>query len=146
MHTSKDGLSVILRMDSRTLSGLAAGGLCGPRSHSPVLHFAPAAEGSFLLLEPATRATTPGFMLANPPDWNVLSPYVHKILSGVCSNVTILEGPSLITLPKITQTFFHCCCCSVPQSCPTLCVPVDCNTPGFPVFYHFLEFAQTHVN
>ena len=48
--------------------------------------------------------------------------FIHKILSGVCSNVAILEGPSLITLPKITQTFFHCCC-SAPQSCPTLCVP-----------------------
>ena len=112
----------------------------------PCLHFAPVAEGSFLLLEPATRATTPGVMLANPPDWNVLSPYIHKILSGACSNVTILESPSLITLPKITQTFFHCCCCSVPQSCPTFCVPMDCNTPGFPVFHHFLKFAQTHVN
>ena len=23
-------------------------------------------------------------------------------------------------------------CCSVAQSCPTLCDPVDCSTPGFP--------------
>ena len=23
--------------------------------------------------------------------------------------------------------------CSVAQSCPTLCNPVDCSTPGFPV-------------
>ena len=26
-------------------------------------------------------------------------------------------------------------CCSVNQSCPTLCDPVDCNTPGFPVLH-----------
>ena len=24
-------------------------------------------------------------------------------------------------------------CCSVAQSCPTLCNPMDCSTPGFPV-------------
>ena len=27
-----------------------------------------------------------------------------------------------------------------------LCNPRDCCTPGFPVFYHLLEFAQTHVH
>ena len=36
------------------------------------------------------------------------------------------------------------CCCSVAQSCPTLCNPVDCSTPGFPVL--LLELAQTHVH
>ena len=36
-------------------------------------------------------------------------------------------------------------CCSVTQSCPILCDPTDCSTPGFPVFHHLLEFAQTHV-
>ena len=36
------------------------------------------------------------------------------------------------------------CCCSVAQSCPTLCDPVDCSTPGFPVL--LLELAQTHVH
>ena len=35
------------------------------------------------------------------------------------------------------------CCCSVTQSCPTLCDPVDCSMPGFPVLYHLLEFVQT---
>ena len=37
-------------------------------------------------------------------------------------------------------------CCSVAQSCPTLCYPMDCNTSGFPVFHHLLEFAETHVH
>ena len=27
---------------------------------------------------------------------------------------------------------------------PTLCDPVDCSTPGFPVLHHLLELAQTH--
>ena len=35
-------------------------------------------------------------------------------------------------------------CCSVVQSCPTLCDPMDCSTSGFLVLHHLLEFAQTH--
>ena len=35
---------------------------------------------------------------------------------------------------------------SVTQSCPTLCNPMDCSTPGFLVHYQLLEFAQTHVH
>ena len=38
------------------------------------------------------------------------------------------------------------CCCSVTQSCPTLCDPMDCSTPGFPVLHHLPEFSQTHVH
>ena len=37
-------------------------------------------------------------------------------------------------------------CCSVIQLCPTLCSPMDCSMPGFPVFHHLLEFGQTHVH
>ena len=35
---------------------------------------------------------------------------------------------------------------SVPQSCPTLCDPVDCSTSGFPVRHQLPELAQTHVH
>ena len=35
---------------------------------------------------------------------------------------------------------------SVTHSCPTLCNPMDCSTPGFPVHHQFLELAQTHVH
>ena len=34
---------------------------------------------------------------------------------------------------------------SVAQSCPTLCDPMDCITPGPPVHHQLLEFTQTHV-
>ena len=37
-------------------------------------------------------------------------------------------------------------CCSFAQSCPTLCNPMDCSMPGFPVLHYFSEFAQTHVH
>ena len=35
---------------------------------------------------------------------------------------------------------------SVAQLCPTLCDPVDCSTPGFPVHDQLLELSQTHVH
>ena len=35
---------------------------------------------------------------------------------------------------------------SVAQSCLTLCDPMDCSTPGFPVYYQLLELTQTHVH
>ena len=35
---------------------------------------------------------------------------------------------------------------SVTQLCLTLCNPMDCPTPGFPVHYQLLELAQTHVH
>ena len=37
-------------------------------------------------------------------------------------------------------------CCSVTQSCLTLCDPMDCNTPGLPVHHQLPEFTQTHVH
>ena len=35
---------------------------------------------------------------------------------------------------------------SVTQSCPTLCDPMDCSTPGLPVHHQLPEFTQTHVH
>ena len=34
----------------------------------------------------------------------------------------------------------------VAQSCPTLCDPVNRNTPGLPVHRQLPEFTQTHVH
>ena len=35
---------------------------------------------------------------------------------------------------------------SVAQSCLTLCDPVDCSMPGFPIHHQLLEPTQTHVH
>ena len=35
---------------------------------------------------------------------------------------------------------------SVAQSCPTLCDPMDCSTPGLPVHHWLPELTQTHVH
>ena len=34
---------------------------------------------------------------------------------------------------------------SVAQSCPTLCDPMDCSTPGLPVHHQLPGSTQTHL-
>ena len=61
------------------------------------------------------------------------------------------EGRALFTPALYSQNlimFLKCarCSCSVAQLCLTLCGPMDCSVPGFPVHHHPPEFAQTHVH
>ena len=44
--------------------------------------------------------------------------------------------------PKVHSVHFS----SVAQSCPILCDPMDCSTPGLPVHHQIPELAQTHVH
>ena len=46
----------------------------------------------------------------------------------------------------LTLIRYMICCCSVAQSCPTFCDPMDCSTPGFPVHHQLPELAQIHVH
>ena len=41
---------------------------------------------------------------------------------------------------------YCCCCCSVAKLFLTLCNPMGCSIPAFPVLHYFSEFAQTHVH
>ena len=41
---------------------------------------------------------------------------------------------------------FCCYCCWLTQLHLTLCDPLDCSTPDFPIHHHLLEFGQTHVH
>ena len=56
--------------------------------------------------------------------------------------VGLPHSGSLSTHPNHWKARFS----SVAQSCPTLCDPMDCSTPGLPVHHQFLEFTQTHVH
>ena len=38
------------------------------------------------------------------------------------------------------------CCCSVAQSCPTLCDPMDCSISVLSVLHHLPKFARVHVH
>ena len=35
---------------------------------------------------------------------------------------------------------------SIAQSCPTLCKPMDCSTPGLPIHHQHREFTQIHAH
>ena len=67
--------------------------------------------------------------------------FCHFIVKGrfqmLCvSNCSLLNNWTIVIV--------HCC--SVAQSCPTLCDPMNCSTPGFSVLHYLPEFAQTHVH
>ena len=47
----------------------------------------------------------------------------------------------LCSFPKFSQSVS-----SITQSCPTICDPMNCHTPGFPVLHYFPGFAQSHVH
>ena len=78
--------------------------------------------------------------------------YWDNLISGPQGTVFFYWSQSSIFLSPDccvsikTISFFSCCSCSVAQSCLTLCDPMDCSMPNFPVLHHFPEFVQTHVH
>ena len=46
----------------------------------------------------------------------------------------------------LAKTFSSIQFSSFTQSCPTLCDPMDCSTPGFTVYHQLLELTQAHVH
>ena len=66
---------------------------------------------------------------------------LHLLLISPCS------PPARVTAGETAssrgRTADHCQFSSVAQSCPTLCNPMDCSAPGFPVLQYLPEFAQT---
>ena len=62
---------------------------------------------------------------------------IYSVTSRITSMLSFLRSSSPLQIG---------CCCSVVQSCLTLCKPMDCSMPGFPVLHCLLELAQTHVH
>ena len=54
-----------------------------------------------------------------------------------------MEDGMEISLKTRTETTIQFS--SVTQSCPTLCNPMNCSTPGLPVHHQLPEFTQSHV-
>ena len=52
------------------------------------------------------------------------------------------HGPAFVKFKPLLRTEFS----SVPQSCPTLCDPMNRSKPGLPVDHKLPEFTQTHVH
>ena len=54
----------------------------------------------------------------------------------------VLEMPVWLSRFPFSSVQFN----SVAQSCPTLCNPMNCSTPGLPVHHQLPEFTQTHIH
>ena len=55
-------------------------------------------------------------------------------------------GYYALKLPFYDSVQFSHSVVSLCLSCLTLCDPMDCSIPGFPVYHQLLEFTQTHVH
>ena len=66
-------------------------------------------------------------------------------------NLTDFENIKFLIIPWKVRYFCSkpmkiADCCSFAELCPTLCDPMDCSMPGFPVLHHLWKFAQTRVH
>ena len=64
--------------------------------------------------------------------------HIHNIYTHIC----IYTHTFSIYRVKDLSVWFS----SVAQSCPSLCNPMDCRMPGFPVHHQLPELAQTHAH
>ena len=93
--------------------------------------------------------TTKGFSTVNEAEADVFS---GILLPFLWPSRYLISAFLKSSCTSGSSQFMCCCCscfdliCSVTQLCLTLCSPMDCSTPGFPVLHHLLEFAQTHVH
>ena len=72
--------------------------------------------------------------------------FFQKLCPVLFPPVTFLAFFSFLLEAGITKNCTSVQFSSVAQSCPTLCDPVNCSTPGLPVHHQLPEFTQTHVH
>ena len=71
----------------------------------------------------------------------------HFLLQGIFSYIYWLQLSLMYwNEPCVVLDILKSICCSLTQSCLTLCDPMDLSMSGFPVLHHLLELAQTHVH
>ena len=70
---------------------------------------------------------------------------ILKIFWLSCSGVGPRSEAMILTCKCSERLEYSCWCCSVIQSCPTLCDPMECSTPGFPVLLRLPELGQIHA-
>ena len=101
----------------------------------------------------------PCLTLCNPMDCSPPGSSVHGIFQArklEWVSISYSRGSSRprgqtvsLVSPVLAGRFFtthHLDVSSVTQSCLTLCNPMDCSTPAFPVHHQCPELAQTHVH
>ena len=66
----------------------------------------------------------------------------HPVLCPCVSGRGLRKQGHTIPPPRPRFPLF---CCSIAQSCPSLCNPIETSTAGFLILHCVLELAQTHV-
>ena len=73
--------------------------------------------------------------------------FLYYFIQDLTKNLSYVEWKIRESLGFVIPDSFLCLFClqfsSVAQLCLTLCDPMDCNTPGFPVHRQLPELAQT---
>ena len=75
-----------------------------------------------------------------------MKPTVCKRKETIKISEEISKMKTKIKNPKLELLFSSVQFSSVIQSCPNLCNPMNCSTPGLPVHHQLPEFTQTHVH
>ena len=99
---------------------------CIPHFWNTVLHFQ--SDLAFLYWEVDCVGSVPVSHRPDPVSKRTCIPFAAETFLG--SSAVSLATDSLL----------------FSQSCPTLCDPTDCSTPGFSVLHYLLDFAQIHVH
>ena len=68
----------------------------------------------------------------------VSSAYLRLLIFLLASWFQLVIHPAFCTLHFVVVS-------SVTQLCPTLCDPMDCSMPGFPVHHQLVDLAQTRI-
>ena len=89
----------------------------------------------------------------NPPQYSSLQNSMNREAwwAAVRSQRVGYDWSDLTHIPiyllfTFTFTCLYIVYCSVAQSCPTLCDPMDCSMPGVPVHQQLLELAKIRIH
>ena len=66
-----------------------------------------------------------------------LDNFYWRVVDLQCASFKCTQSESVISSVQFS---------SVAQSCPTLCDPMDCGMPGYPVHHQLPKLAQTYVH
>ena len=76
--------------------------------------------------------------------WTQLSKHTHTSQTGITHSRSHSHR-SEKAIPENERSHLQPQFSLVAQSCPTLCDPMNCSMPGFPVLHHLPGFAATHA-
>ena len=102
----------------------------------------------------ADRVVKIGVRILTSPIPAPVLPSLSPLCSHMCCAVDVYsffcpgrQGSWTSVPPEAVRSFLlYCYSCSVAQSRPALCGPMDCSMPGLPVSHHLPKSAQVHVH